>query len=464
MTGQIGAAGSNAAALRPRNLPLRGIALAGSLLIWIAMAAVAVSVMVWHARESIRNETESAFLLAKAAATISLPTAFQRQDLMAGAARIASDIRAQRHVSAELRGADGQPVALPAALTTTLSGPLAEAMPAAQPPRWFSDLLRPPAMQDMIPIMQYPNLQGMLTIRSDPTGAIAEAWRNLGVLVPLLLATGLIAVAATMALTMVVLARLNGMGAALERMRQGDLAQSAPRSRLAELDHLAEGINTLASHLAGQRAENRQLQDRMLTLAEAERARIATDLHDEIGPQLFALRAAVEQAGRHATTPDEAESLAAISRHSEAIRKSARDAIDDLRPGPGQGGSLGDAISEMVIDFEDSAAHVAFDLRMDEPLPDMAPAMQIAIYRFLRESVLNALRHAAPGHIAISLTSSPSGIRALVSDDGSGPRPGGRQGLGHGGMRDRAALIGAQWLPPARHDGRTITELRIASP
>ncbi|MFD2843031.1 histidine kinase [Paracoccus cavernae] len=55
-------------------------------------------------------------------------------------------------------------------------------------------------------------------------------------------------------------------------------------------------MNALASHLDEGRAENRRLQERMMTLAETERARIASDLHDDMGPQLFALRAAVGQA------------------------------------------------------------------------------------------------------------------------------------------------------------------------
>ena len=89
--------------------------------------------------------------------------------------------------------------------------------------------------------------------------------------------------------------RFPSAGAALARMRGGDLSVRAPQTGLAELAQLSDGVNALASHLADERAENRRLQSRMMTLAEAERARIASDLHDGIGPQLFALQAEIER-------------------------------------------------------------------------------------------------------------------------------------------------------------------------
>ncbi|MBD9525426.1 LapD/MoxY N-terminal periplasmic domain-containing protein [Paracoccus sp. PAR01] len=454
-SGQFGAVGKRPAALRQRELPLRGIALAGSLLVWIAMFAISVSVVIWHARDSVRRETESAFMLAKAAATLTLPTAFQRRDVMAEATRIAADIRAQRHVTAELRDAAGQQVQLPAMLPVPVEN---------DAPEWFARLFRPPPMQDVFPITQYPNVLGLLEIRTEPSDAIAEIWRDLTVLVPLLLVTGLLAVGSTMALTLLVVRRLNQLGAGLERMRIGELDAQTPRSGLAELDALGEGIDTLASHLARERAENRLLQGRMLSLAEAERARIATDLHDEIGPRLFALRAAVEQARRQDVSPELAENLAAIAAHSDAIRDSARAAIDDLRPSPDDAEGLEEMIRELLIDFGEAAPQVAFDLHIPEALPEPGESGRIAMYRFIRESVLNALRHARPTHIAVEIQTEGRQIRARVCDDGPAPLREGRRGLGHQGMRDRAAAIGADWLPPRRDGGMTVTEFRMTFP
>jgi two-component system sensor histidine kinase UhpB len=355
-TGQIGAFGDPSAKDRTQRpaMRLRAIALTGSATAWLATFAITLVVVLGNARDSVREETDSAFRMASAVATMRLPTAFERRDVMAEAARIAVDIRGQRHVTAELRDRSGRAVELPPA-----PGPEHPA------PRWIADLLRPEPRSDLIPVTQYPNVLGVLEIRTEPSDEIAEAWQDLRVLLPMLAVMALVAIGVTMAVTGLVLRRLGLLGAALEQMRQGRLDERAPRAGLAELDRLTEDVNALAAHLARERAENRRLQARMMTLAEAERARIASDLHDEIGPQLFALQAALGQAARHRPEPELAETLSAIDRHAAAIRKSARAAIDDLRLSPTEGISLVDTVQELLLEFQDMAPEV--ELALDAP-------------------------------------------------------------------------------------------------
>lgn len=455
-TVQIGADRLGAAVPQRRAMRLRVLALAGAALAWLATFAITLVVVLGNARDSVKDETDSAFRMASAVATMRLPTSFDRKDMMAEAARVAVDIRGQRHVTAELRDRSGRVVELPPA-----SGPEHPA------PGWLAALLRPEPRSDLIPITQYPNVLGVLTIRTQPADEIAEVWQDLRVLLPLLGTMALVGIGVTMAVTGLVLRRLGLLGAALERMRQGDLGSSAPRIGLAELDRLTEDVNALAAHLAHERAENRRLQGRMMTLAEAERARIASDLHDEIGPQLFALHAALGQAARHDPDPELAETLDAIDRHAAAIRKSARSAIDDLRLSPTEGASLAETLQELLLEFQDMAPETGFALRAAEDLPEPDEAGQIALYRFVRESVLNALRHAGPARVEVELQALDGALLARVRDDGAGPRPaGGRgsSGLGQAGMRDRAAALGAHYLPPERRAGWTVTEFRMPHP
>lgn len=450
-TGQIGAIPKQDQPRPARVMGLRSLALIGSALAWLAMFAVTVSVVIWNARGSVQDETDAAFHLANSFATMRLPTSFGRKDMMTEAAQIAIDIRAQRHVTAELRDAGGKVIELP---------PLPEREDA--PPQWFADLLRPEPKRDVFPITQYPNVLGVLEIRAEPSDEIAEVWHDLRLLLPLLGVMALVAIGVTVAVTGLVLRRLGLLRNALDRMRDGALDQPAPLTGLRELNALTEGVNALANHLAVERAENRRLQTRMMTLAEAERARIASDLHDEIGPQLFALHAAVGQASRQDADAELAEALAAIGRHSAAIRKSARSAIDDLRLSPTEGATLAETVHELLIEFEDMAPDTAFRLDAPPDLPEPDEAGQIAVYRFVRESVLNALRHARPTQIHVHLDQQDHQTVARVSDDGTGPRQGNRRGLGQSGMRDRAAALGATYLPPERRDQMTVTEFRIS--
>ncbi|MFC3568632.1 LapD/MoxY N-terminal periplasmic domain-containing protein [Paracoccus simplex] len=442
---------------RPHGVALRLLALGGSALAWLAMVAIVASVLVLNARDSVRHETRAAFQLANAFATLRLPTSFARRDMMAEAASIAADIETQRHVSAELRDAAGRPVPL-----RLPPQPLPDSAPG-----WFTALIRPEPLSDLIPIAQYPNVLGVLEIRADPRDEIAEAWTDFRRILPLLAATALTAIGVTMAITGLVLRRLGLLGAALERMRTGDLDHPAPQTGLTELAALSDGVNALAAHLAAQRAENRRLQARMMTLAEAERARIASDLHDGIGPQLFALQAAVGQAedrARSQTDPALSAALAAVSRHAEAIRQSARAAIDDLRLTPTEDADLAEMLQELLIEFSDIAPQVGITFDAAPGLAEPDEAGQIALYRFVRESVLNALRHAAPQTIRVGLTQREGALVASVSDDGSGPMPAGRRGLGQSGMRDRASALGGRYLPPRREGPWTLTEFHLPRP
>ncbi|WP_134680757.1 LapD/MoxY N-terminal periplasmic domain-containing protein [Paracoccus ravus] len=452
-TGQIAAGVTHGIAAPGRGLPLRRLVLGGSLLGWLVMLVMVATVLLSNARVSIREETASTFALAKAAATLRLPTAFQREDLMAAATALAIDIRAQRHVTAEIRDAAGEPLDLPPRPVTR--------RPA---PEWFAALLRPTALRDVMPITQYPNLIGVLEIRSEPGDEIAEIWHDLQILLPLLAVSALAALGVTMAISGLVLRRLEQLTATLDRMRAGDLDCRAHRTGLSELDALSEGVNALAAHLSHERAEIRRLQARMMTLAETERSRIASDLHDEIGPQLFALHAAVGQAQRQEAGEELDEALAAIGRHSAAIRKSVRSAIDDLRLSPAEGTSLADMAQELLIGFQDMAPEVVFRLDAPAGLPAPDAAGQIATYRFIRESVLNALRHSGASEIEVTLSRHETSLVARVRDNGRGPSGAARRGLGQTGMRDRAAALGALWLPPRRESARTITEFRIACP
>ena len=439
---------------------LRTVAFCGSFLAWLAMFLVVILALFHNARQSAEAETDAAFRLASASTLMRLPVVFERRDVMAEAAVIATETDGLRHVSAVLTDVTGKEVTLPhTALDQT----------PAPPPAWFARLLTPPIQEEFVPIRQYPNVLGMITIRTDPSDVIAQSWQNFWLVLPLLAVTALVSLAMTMTVTAVVLRQLRLIGHAMQRMGEGDLAPHAPDSRLTELAELSRGINALANSLAAQRAENRQLQGRMMSLAEDERARIASDLHDEIGPQLFALRAATTQASGAAAhvsgtgAAELSEALAAVERHSSAIRESARAAIDNLRLAPVEGADLHETLAELVLDFADVAPEVDIRLSVGEvPLTDEAG--QIAIHRFVRESVLNALRHAQPRRIDVALSQDATGNAVIrVTDDGTGPSGKG-PGMGLTGMRDRATALGAIYLPPRREGITTVTELRIPAP
>ena len=217
-----------------------------------------------------------------------------------------------------------------------------------------------------------------------------------------------------------------------------------------------------------------KLRSRIVNACDSERARIASDLHDEMGPELFALNAAASQA-RNALAclagPDVREdvsrlheAVAAIQRHTLAIQECARGAINELRPIATDAATLGEMLEEIVAGFQDAAETTRFIVRADVVLRAVQTSeiTEVTIYRFVRESVLNALRHGEPDLVEVSLRCDRDGLLVRVADTGPGPAfshtvP----GCGQLGMRERARALGALYCPPWREADRTITELRV---
>lgn len=447
-----------------RSVPMRRIVLALSSLVSLALCLIVAAVLILNARDAVREETASAFVLARNTVAQRLPPSYGGRDTMGDAMRLAQEIDELRHVAARVLDTDGRP------LQGRAHGHV-RAEPAA--PGWFSALMTTEHLQDNLPITHYPNMLGLLRVETDPSDEIAEVWEDFSTILPVLFLTGLATVALALALTHAVSRRLRLVQEAMGQMQAGRLSVRAPDDRLTELAALAEGVNALASHLQAERAENDLLQSRLIGSSEAERARIAHDLHDEMGPQLFALRAAVGQAQALAETLAGAqgaalsETLEAIARHAGAVQKSARTAINDLRPMLLGEASLSELMEDLVAGFLDISPETRVLVDIDPEAEAASPGelAELSIYRFVRESVLNALRHGRADVIRVTIEAQPGLPRRIVTrvtDNGLGPksdRP--SPSFGQIGMQDRARALGASYLPPWRENRLTHTELRM---
>lgn len=454
-----------------RRLPMRRLALALACLVSLALCIGVAAVLILNAGGAVREETGSAFRIARDTVQQRMPPSFGGRDTMAEAIRLTEEIDGLRHVSAQILDVNGQPL-------QWRGHGRQRSEPAA--PRWFSALITPEPMQELVPITHYPNVLGMLRVASDPTDEIAEVWEDFSIILPVLFLTGLAMVLLTLGLISVISRRLRLVQEAMGRMQQGQLSVRAPGGRLTELAALAEGVNALASHLQAERAENDLLQTRLIGSSEAERSRIALDLHDEMGPELFALRAAVSHAQSIAAEveaplgPALGDTLDAIARHAGAVQKSARTAINDLRPMLLGEATLSELLAELVAGFRDVSpqTRVVLDIDPEAEIASPGELAELSLYRFVRESVLNAMRHGRAGLIRVSLDTAPgppAEIVLRVTDNGAGPKPAPDQDrvtprFGQIGIQDRARALGATYLPPWRENRLTHTELRMPLP
>jgi PAS domain S-box-containing protein len=205
-----------------------------------------------------------------------------------------------------------------------------------------------------------------------------------------------------------------------------------------EVSFMQAVANVLASAVERSRAH-----ERLLEVREAERRRIARDLHDEALQDLthaLALAGRARSAGGVGAPPDELS--AALKRVGEQLRA----AIYDLRLGGEQRTPFPQLLESLVAVHRAIAvdSEIELDLRGGIPAGPLG-ATGIETLRILGEALTNARRHARARRVRVSVWSSDGKLHAEVSDDGRGFEPAERPArvAGHGiaGMRERAALL-----------------------
>lgn len=226
-----------------------------------------------------------------------------------------------------------------------------------------------------------------------------------------------------------------------------------PFGEAAAHEQTVEVLATLAGAALERLALRRESTERIVEVQEAERGRIARDLHDELG-QLFT--GIIEGAGALARAhpdldvEDHRGQVAALRELAREGIRTTRTMAWTLRPeGLADLGIVG-CVEQLV---EDSAR--MFGVRIDlttsgltdvvaKPLPD---AVQTAVFRIIQEALTNVGRHSGATEASVLLVVSEDRLRAVVEDNGVGfdpPDDGARTSLGLSGMHERARLVGGR--------------------
>jgi two-component system, NarL family, sensor histidine kinase UhpB len=245
------------------------------------------------------------------------------------------------------------------------------------------------------------------------------------------------------------------------RMRTVDLLR--PGQRLAERggSEVRELVRVFNEMLGRLETERRESGRRALWAQEAERARIARGLHDEVGQVLTGVLLQLDSLA----ATDDAERRAAVDETKEAVRSALEDVrrmARELRPEILEHLGLVSALTELSRRFEQGGLRV--ERRFGDALPPLSDEAELAVYRVAQESLTNAARHAHASRVEIALESGADSVVLRVVDDGRGVEEAAVRN-GHGGlrgMRERAVLVGgALAVKPAREGG---TEVRLEVP
>jgi two-component system sensor histidine kinase UhpB len=250
------------------------------------------------------------------------------------------------------------------------------------------------------------------------------------------------------------LARLAKAMAAVDMLRPWQRAHGFERSS-SEVQALAKAFNEMLGRLEDERRES---SGRVLAAHEAERLRIARELHDEIGQTLTAVALRAEH--RAAQGGEQQREFAELAEVVQQSLADVRRISLELRPGAlDRLGLINALISLCGRVATETTLRVHREL--GGPVPKLTPEVELAVYRIAQEALTNVMRHSEATDVTFSLACGDDELVLSVRDNGRGLREGLREGGGLAGMRERAMLIGADLQVESSAGGGVSVTLRL---
>jgi two-component system sensor histidine kinase UhpB len=214
-----------------------------------------------------------------------------------------------------------------------------------------------------------------------------------------------------------------------------------------DVEALRRAIDVMGEHIEQAQVGAQQYVAALTNAQEAERERVARELHDDTVQRLIALGQAIERAQRALDRGDAAlagERLRTLRSDITGTVQALRTIIADLRPPALEDLGLIAAI-ELFLQRSGATPHATISAEGSERRLD--EASEIALFRIVQEAWSNIQRHANATHVRITLRYERGALHVEIVDDGRGfvPAPGdtsppGKFGLR--GMHERASLVG----------------------
>jgi two-component system sensor histidine kinase UhpB len=421
------------------SLRVRLIVLVG--LVLLASLACGSALIAWHAAASVRTELRAALDVGARTIRNGFDDLSRSSDRAADLRHLIATFNGNRHVRATLIDAQGQPLTVSQLFQPTLAVP-----------DWFRHII---AGHPGVVRLAVPESTAAVILQAEPVNELGEVWGESRDAVLMLAIFALLSALLICTAVGRALRPLEHLSTAFARIGEGDYHGTLPEQGPPELARLATGFNHMTQQLATVAAQNHRLNERLLTLQAEERADLARDLHDEVGPMLFAVdmtAATIErlvETGRAADITTHAraihDAVARMQRHVRAL-------LERLRPLHAVG--LESSIGRLVAFWQARRPEIAFSVTFSVEEDNISDDVKETIYRVIQEGVSNAIRHGSPTRVQIAATDVETGIRVSVADDGVGIPPNnlaarGAQRFGLVGMRERVmAMAGSLAIQP----------------
>jgi two-component system sensor histidine kinase UhpB len=359
---------------------------------------------------------------------------------------LVADFNGDRHVRALLVNGDG---------TILLASRLEP--PQERVPQWFYRMFAGEPATVAVKLPAAFDGLGALMLQTDSHNEVYEVWTDVQLMLAIL--TGFCAL--TSALVYLALGRalgpLDQLYTAFSRIGGGSEVPRLAETGPVELARVYRGFNGMVERLQLTEAQNKRLHEQLVTVQEEERADIARDLHDEIGPFLFSVEvdAAAIRHLRERWIHDEIGPR--IIRIQEAIshmQKHVKGILGRLKPAAVEELGLAHAVGNLAAFWQSRQPSLLFRIEVCEE--SFGETLDTTVYRLIQESLSNAIRHGSPSVIEIVVDKADGCVLAVrVQDDGGGlPEAPSGAGFGITGMKERVAALGGSLSVRNRFDCR----------
>jgi two-component system sensor histidine kinase UhpB len=409
------------------------------------------ALIVWHAAGRVQTELRAALGVGANAVRNGLKELRTADDRTAELRRLIATFDGNRHVRATLFDATG---------STTARSSLF--VPIQKVPGWFACLIGNPTLPLQIPA----DLGTSIVLEPDPANELDEVWEESRDTMLVLAAFAVLSALLVSAVVGRALRSLEVLSTALGAIGNGDSHTAMLPQGTPELKRLAVAFNRMSERLGAAATQNQRLNERLLTLQAEERAELARNLHDDIGPLLFAVEmtaATMERVAAAGHVGDIPVHARAIHDAVALMQRHVRDILGRLRPISATG--LQNAVERLVSFWQRRRADIEFNVTIAVEEDRLEEDVKETIYRVVQEGLSNAVRHAAPARIDVAIAhETADSVRVVVTDNGIGLTSGhanarGPARFGLIGMRERVmAMSGSLSVTPGRNaKGLTLT-------
>jgi two-component system, NarL family, sensor histidine kinase UhpB len=439
--------------------------------LWTIGCLIGGAVTILQARKSTRIEVSAAMNLAEGLVRDAIPFVEMAASPSEALISIPNQVGAVRHIRISSKGTSDLPVESTPQKGSAVQQKLVDVGSPA--PGWFAVLIAPPPETRTIPVTSNGQELGSIMLSSASSDEIAEAWENATQLAKAAVLLGIASIVILHLLFGRVLAPLRSLAAGLLDLGRSDYDVRLPLPQARDLAVIAESFNGLAADLASMKAENRRLSQRLITAQDDERRQTALDLHDEVGPYLFGLKATTTSlANGLSGTPLEGRAREMLTM-VEGLQSINRNILNRLRPMALGQVPFSELLSALVVERAALQPGISFKLSADGLLSSYGESIDLTLYRCLQEGLTNVIRHANAHQCSVAVmhgidenrsADRPASVILTIADDGQGIDHSVSRGSGIQGMQERAQALGGECRLESMPGQGTILRVEIPIP